>query len=71
MYIGTFYSPSEKQIKNKKATWELDWGSKGLCQFKTHRQRSDYYTVIHCLLLVQPMKRENRPDITENLLTRM
>ena len=26
--------------------------------------------VIHCLLLVQPMKRGNRPDITENLLTR-
>ena len=26
--------------------------------------------VIHCLLLVQPMKRVNRPDITENLLTR-
>ena len=69
MYIGTFYSPSERT--NKKSHLSVRLGVRKANASSLLTASAVTFThVIHCLLLVQPMKIGNRPDITENLLTR-
>ena len=69
MYTGTFYSPREKT--NKKKPLERQTGDrKANASSRLTASAVTITHVIHCLLLVQPMKKGNHPHITENLLTR-